>query len=89
LHSDAVELDPSVKRFSAAVDQTEFRLVVQGQVISPVINRKDMLMEWLVYLKANCKAPYYLHDCNIICTYKEIGNQMQQGKTRLIPRYMY
>jgi hypothetical protein len=46
----AVERDPKVKRFSADVDQTEFRQVVQGQLASPVVNRKDKLMEWLVYV---------------------------------------
>jgi hypothetical protein len=48
LHSDAVEQDLSLKRFTAAVDQTKFRQVFQGQIVLPVIDRKDKLMEWFV-----------------------------------------
>jgi hypothetical protein len=67
-----VDRDPSVKRFSGTIDMKEQKQTFQGQDYSAVMDRKDGLMEWLMYLKIIQKAPNYMHDHKIICTYNKI-----------------
>jgi hypothetical protein len=52
---------------------TEQKQTFQSRDDLAVIYRKDELMEWIVCLKIIHKAPNYLHDHKIICTYNKIS----------------
>jgi hypothetical protein len=79
LYSDAVDWGPSVKRFSDTVDQNECMQLVQGHIVLYAIDRRNVLMEWLVNVTILLEAPNSLHDHNIICTYNDIVNQYHGG----------
>jgi hypothetical protein len=61
LYSDAVDRDPTVKRFSATIDWNDCIKGFQGQVASAVMNRK----EWSVYWKSLMK-PQIIYVITII-----------------------
>jgi hypothetical protein len=73
-YCDAVDWDPSVKRFSDTVDWNEFRQVDQGQVVLAASNKRNTLMEWLVNVTFLHEAPNYLHYHNVIFSFKEVFN---------------
>jgi hypothetical protein len=77
IFSDAVDLDPSVKIIFNTVAEREHRKGFKFQVVSLVMGRIDEMMQWLSYLKVNCKDPNYLHNHNISCTYKDIVKKTQ------------
>jgi hypothetical protein len=76
-YSDAVDWDPSVKRFSDTVDWNECRQVDQGQVVLAASSTRNTLMEWLVNMAILFEAPNNLHFHNVIFTYKEVFNMVQ------------
>jgi hypothetical protein len=61
--SDAVDWDPSVKRFSDPVDWNECRQVDQGQVVLAASNRRNTL---LVNMTILLEAPNHLHNHNVL-----------------------
>jgi hypothetical protein len=68
LYYDAVDRDPSDKRSSDTVDRNECRHVVQGQVVLAASDRRNTLIDRLVYMTILLEAPNYSHDHDVIFT---------------------
>jgi hypothetical protein len=83
LSSGAVDQDPSVERLSNTAKQYENRQLVQGHIGSPVICRKDELMEWLVYLKVICKAPNIIMTKMLFALTKKLSIRLKEETRRL------